>query len=232
MKIHILQHVSFESPGYLLNWMTGNGHEVSFTYFFQCAFELPQPEQIDTLIILGGPMHANDEHFHPWLTAEKAFIKACIILDKKVIGICLGAQLIASCLGAAVKTAPHQEIGWFKVYPTEGCMQMPEFFNVFETNPTVLHWHVDQFAIPDGCVNLLISQGNTNKAFLKDNTILGLQFHLEADQDSVFAMTETCGAAVQSSTYVQSISEIHAGIRYCQANHTLVDQLLTWFLNT
>lgn len=232
MKIHIIQHVRFEHPGYLLNWMTENGHEVSFTYFFQSGFELPNPKRIDALVILGGPMNANDEHFYPWLTAEKAFIKACIQLDKKVLGICLGAQLIACCLGAAVKTAPHPEIGWFKVYPTEDYAITSGFLNVFETNPTVLHWHGDQFAIPEGCVNLLNSQGNTNQAFLKGNTILGLQFHLEADQDSVLDMTKNCGVALRSSTYVQSISEIHEGIRHCQPNQTLVDQLLTWFLHT
>jgi GMP synthase-like glutamine amidotransferase len=118
MNVHYFQHVSFESPGYILNWLTEKGHTVTATKFYEQDFSLPDLSSIDALIVMGGPMGVYDEHLYPWLRKEKGFIEDAIHAGKKVLGICLGGQLIATCLGAYVNTAPQKEIGWFSVYAT------------------------------------------------------------------------------------------------------------------
>ena len=230
MKIHFLQHVAFEGPGYLHQWMKENGHEVSFSHLYQEHCEFPDPSRIDALCILGGPMNVDQDHLYPWLSREKRLIKDCISEQKKVLGICLGAQLIASSLGAKVRTAPHQEIGWYKVYPTQAIQAISALNELFESFPTVLHWHGDQFEIPTGCSDLLTSQGNSNQAFLYRGHVLALQFHLEVDKTGVQEMAAVCGKDWARSTYVQSIAEILDGTRHCQENHKLLGQLLEWFL--
>jgi len=190
MKVHYLQHVSFEGLGYIETWLNQHGHSITSTRFFEPQPQLPELASFDALIIMGGPMGVHDDAVYPWLTKEKEFIRACIADDKKLLGICLGAQLLAFCLGAAVQAAPRKEIGWYPVRPTEQCLQLPWFYDIFKEDPIVFHWHGDQFAIPGGCANLLTSEGNINQAFVRGNNLVGLQFHLEVGYDNVLAMTE------------------------------------------
>ena len=139
MKVHYLQHVFFEGLGYIENWLTKNNHTISSTRFYEHGYRLPEAENIDVLIVMGGPMGVYDEDRFPWLKEEKTFIRNCIQSGKKVLGICLGAQLIADCLGAKVDKAAHKEIGWFPVTPTEECKQLVWFYELFKGNPTVFH---------------------------------------------------------------------------------------------
>jgi len=111
LRIHYLQHVSFEGLGSIAEWVTSNGHELTSTQFFINSY-LPEPADIDWLIIMGGPMGVYDEDKYEWLTAEKQFIKKAIDAGKTVIGICLGAQLIAKVLGAKVYPNQKRAIGW------------------------------------------------------------------------------------------------------------------------
>ena len=114
MHIHILQHVNFETPGLISNWIEKKGHSFSITNFRQ-GDSLPGFDSFDMLIILGGPMSVHDEDKYTWLKQEKNFIRESINLNKKVLGICLGAQLIADVLGAKVHNMASPEIGWFKI---------------------------------------------------------------------------------------------------------------------
>ena len=111
MRVHYLSHVPFEKLGTMETWLEQRGARLSATRFYQ-GEPLPEPEQLDTLIVMGGPMGADDEARYPWMAAEKRFIEQCIAADKKVLGVCLGAQLIARVLGAPVTANPEPEIGW------------------------------------------------------------------------------------------------------------------------
>ncbi len=111
LHIHYLQHVSFEGLGYIENWISNNNHQLSGTKFFEGEV-LPNNHSFDWLIVMGGPMGVNDYGKYPWLKPEKEFIRNAIENDKTVIGICLGAQLIASVLGGKVFPGIQKEIGW------------------------------------------------------------------------------------------------------------------------
>ena len=114
MRAHYLQHVPFEGLGSIERWLQRAGYHVTGTQFYASA-ELPPAAEVDLLVALGGPMSVNDEGQHPWLAAEKRFIRELIALERPVLGVCLGAQLIASALGAAVYPNPVKEIGWLPI---------------------------------------------------------------------------------------------------------------------
>ena len=114
MKVHYFQHVPFEGLGSIEQWLISKAAQISVTKFYENT-NLPEIHEIDWLIIMGGPMSVNNEHTYPWLQAEKKFIAESIANGKIVLGVCLGAQLIASALGAKVYQNQNRDIGWFPV---------------------------------------------------------------------------------------------------------------------
>src|ERR1700758_1528507 len=114
MRVHWLQHADFEDPGTLLPWLAANGH-VAHGSRLHAGEALPAMDDFDALIAMGGPMNIYDHARCPWLVAEKALIRAAIEHGKRVLGICLGAQLIADQLGGRVTRNQETEIGWFPV---------------------------------------------------------------------------------------------------------------------
>ena len=124
MRVHTLQHVPFEGLGSIEAWLDSRSAEVRVTKLFERS-ALPRPSEFDWLIVLGGPMSVNDEASHSWLLAEKRLVAEAIAASKVVLGICLGAQLIASSLGAKVAPNREREIGWFEVEPAPGAAASP-----------------------------------------------------------------------------------------------------------
>lgn len=114
MRAHWFQHVPFEGLGSIEPWLQAAGFEITKTPFFASA-ALPDPAAVDFLVVMGGPMSVNDEAELPWLAQEKQFIRRIIDSGKPVLGVCLGAQLIASALGSTVRRNPVKEIGWFPI---------------------------------------------------------------------------------------------------------------------
>lgn len=232
MKVHYLQHVYFEGLGYIEEWLTRNSHTISFARFYESDYHLPEADNIDALIVMGGPMGVYDEDRLPWLKEEKAFIRSCIQSGKKVLGICLGAQLIAECLGAKVDKAVHSEIGWFPVICTEESKQLAWFYDLFKENPTVFHWHGDRFEIPEGAINLLSSDANTNQAFCYNENVIGLQFHLEVTEQTVASILENCVDELDESLWIQTEIQIKAGpLVYAENCNRIMDGILLNLLN-
>lgn len=234
MNVHYFQHVPFEGLGYIETWLKENHHHISVTKFFEKDFQLPEISEIDALIVMGGPMGVYDETQFPWLKQEKAFIKSCIQSGKNVLGICLGAQLIAGCLGAKVVSAKNKEIGWFSVFPTEECKQIAWFYELFKHNPVVFHWHGDQFEIPqNSCLNLLYSGANVNQAFYYNQNIIGLQFHLEVTIESLRQMTENGKEELfHNSPYIQSKNELLTNNNHILQCNGLMDKILSnWLID-
>ena len=137
MRAHYLQHVPFEGLGSIESWLQTAGYTITSSQLYQ-SDDLPNPQDIDMLIVMGGPMSINDEQDYPWLVTEKRFIKQVIDLGKPVLGICLGAQLIASVLGARVYPNAEKEIGWFPVNRV-GTSQDSVF--LFPEEMPAFHWH-------------------------------------------------------------------------------------------
>jgi GMP synthase (glutamine-hydrolysing) len=163
------------------------------------AGALPGPEGFDLLVIMGGPMNVYEHDQYPWLADEKDFIRAGISGGKMVLGICLGAQLVADVLGGEVTRAPFEEIGWYPVELTEAGRRL-EVFAHFPDRFTTLQWHGDTFSIPPGAVHAASSEAVPNQAFgFDDGRVIGLQFHLEETRETLGVLVEVAGGGLPSA---------------------------------
>jgi GMP synthase-like glutamine amidotransferase len=152
-------------------------------------------------------MGVYDEPEYPWLAPEKLLIEQAIQAGKPVLGICLGAQLIAAVLGAEVTRNKHREIGWFPIEFSPAAVKHP-ILNGIASILTVFHWHGDRFAIPEGAIPLASSEACDNQGFLYNDRVLGLQFHLEMDDRSIAAMLDSGADNLTGSGFVQSAETI------------------------
>jgi GMP synthase-like glutamine amidotransferase len=202
MQMHIFQHVPFEGPAGVESWADARGYALTTTRFFENDMP-PSINDLDWLVVMGGPMNIYEEDQYPWLKAEKAVLRKAIAGGKTVIGICLGAQLIADALGAQVFQGEHKEIGWFPIELTPAGEES-EIFGFLPRCLPVFHWHGDTFTLPAGAVHLARSEGCENQAFLYDGRVLGLQFHLESTPASVRDIVRHCRNEIVPAKYVQS----------------------------
>jgi GMP synthase-like glutamine amidotransferase len=199
MRAHYLQHVPFEGLGSIGPWLKSSGYRTTTTKFYEST-SLPNPDQFDLLIVMGGPMSVNEEDRFPWLRTEKQFIRHTIESGKAVLGICLGAQLIASALGEAVYPNRRKEIGWF---PIKGIPHQLETTFHFPPSMEAFHWHGETFDLPDGAVLLATSEACKNQAFQFGPAVIGLQFHLETTPESAQAIVTHCREELLPSKFVQ-----------------------------
>lgn len=203
-RVLFLKHVPFEGPAGLLPFFAGRGDRVSEFSVYQ-GLPFPQPDSFDILVIMGGPMSVHDEDTLPWLRREKDFVRETIAAGKKILGVCLGAQLLAEVLGGSVSKNPEKEIGFFDVQ-TQGEAGRELFgtetFRAF-------HWHGETFSIPPGAVPVAASAACKNQAFLWEGRVLGLQFHLETTTESMELLIQNCGdECCTSGRFVQSPEEM------------------------
>ena len=206
MKLHYLQHVPFEDLANIEIWARERGHSISNTQLFNDE-PLPEMDDFDWLIIMGGPMNIYEEQKYPWLTGEKKFIENAIDGGKIVLGICLGAQLIADVLGGTVYRDEYKEIGWFPVSLTQAAKKSPVFKNLPDKF-AAFHWHGDTFNLPPECVKMAESGGCSNQAFEYDKRVIGLQFHLESSVDSIRRLIQNCGDEIVEGKYIQNSEEM------------------------
>ena len=225
IRIHYLQHVPFEGPGCIKEWTEKKNHQLSVTRLYEEEVP-PALSEIDWLIIMGGPMGIYDDQEYPWLTDEKRYLRKAVEKNKVIIGICLGAQLLANALGARVNPGKNKEIGWFPISKTE-TGKASILFDVMPDQITVFHWHGDQFDIPPECLHLVKSEACPNQAFQYKDRIIGLQFHLEATADSIRGMIEHAGSELTgTSSFIQSQKTIFEGLNYCQQGNEIMFSLL------
>ena len=224
MRIHYFQHVSFEGLGCIEDWLRKENHQLSCTRFYLQEAP-PALSEIDWLIVMGGPMGIHDENLYPYLRAEKEYIKEAVRQNKTVLGICLGAQLLARALGADVKKAQHKEIGWHPVRKTAE-EKSTRLFSFMPDKMNVFHWHGDRFDIPESSIRLVESDACPNQAFLYKDNVLGLQFHFEATPQSIRGMIDYVGEELTPHTYVQSGEEIVSLETYCTGSNQVMYNLL------
>lgn len=213
MRIHVFQHVPFEGPANIEKWSNAKGHLLTKTALF-AGEALPDINTIDWLVLLGGPMNVDEEERYPWLSGEKRFIEQAIRKNKVTLGVCLGAQLIASVLGARVTKNREREIGWF---PIELTQEGRSSF-LFRDRPQELmafHWHGDTFELPNACVRLAFSDGCDNQGFLYGSSVIGLQFHLESTPESIRNLIASCGNEISKGKFIQSAEEMLAQSELC-----------------
>jgi GMP synthase (glutamine-hydrolysing) len=221
VRVHYLQHVHFEGIASIEDWARSRGHSLFGTQLFRAA-DFPARADFDLLVVMGGPMNIYEHEAYPWLEAEKAFLRRAIESGRAVLGICLGAQLLADVLGGPVTRGPQVEIGWFPVKLTPG-VNVPVFAD-FPAEFTVLHWHGDTFAIPPGAAHVASSAGCDHQAFAYDGgRVVGLQFHLEPNPALMRVLVENAGGELiryRDDPWVQSREELlapDAPYEMCQA---------------
>lgn len=222
LRAHWFQHVPFEGLGQLEPWLRRAGFQIGCTRLFETS-AWPDPAAVDFLVVMGGPMSVNDEGLYPWLKEEKDFLRRYLATGKPLLGICLGAQLIAAVLGARVYANREKEIGWF---PVEGIPSRDSSTFRFPPSAEVFHWHGETFDLPSGATQLARSQACENQAF-QIGSAIGLQFHLETTPDSARALIDHARNELVPGAFVQSEAEILAtpASRY-PALHRLLDELM------
>jgi GMP synthase-like glutamine amidotransferase len=226
MRVHVLQHVSFEGLGSIAAWLEARQAMISYTRFLG-APHLPALDSIDMIIIMGGPMSVNDEDQFPWLVQEKQFIRDAVVHEIPILGICLGAQLIAGAMGARVYRNPVKEIGWFPIRAVPapaGNLRLPQECAAF-------HWHGETFDLPAGAVHLARSAGCENQAFQLNRDVIGLQFHLETTLESAVALLDNCRDDIVAGPYIQSELALRSILPSSyQAINAVMDEVLSYLV--
>ena len=208
MEILVFQHHPLEGLGTIQHWL--ESHQASITYhkFFEDQ-SIPNIDDYDALIIMGGPMSVNDEDEHPWITDAVKTIKRAIDSNKKVLGICLGAQLIAKSLGAIVKPNQHKEIGLHPIFPVK--TSNTDVFT-FPNPLNVIHWHSQTFDIPPNATHIAQSEACSNQGFQLGKNVIGLQFHLELDKDSLESLVKEFKDQLIQDQYVHNEGRINSSL--------------------
>lgn len=223
MRAYVLQHAPFEEPGNILHWLQQQQAETHYCRLY-AGDPLPLVDELDLLIVLGGPMSVNDEADYPWLKAEKAFLAQVIAAEKPVVGICLGAQLIAACQGARIYANHSKEIGWFDitaVSATGDVLALPSTIKVF-------HWHGETFDLPPGAVLLARSEACTNQIFQLGQRVIGLQCHPETTEENARSMVLHCADELVDGRYIQDADEI---LSATDEQYQQLSQLMTQVLD-
>ena len=188
MTVRVLQHVEPEGPGRIGTALERAGYRVE-TARLHAGDPVPAvTEDVAGLVVMGGPMSVGDTDRHPHLAQEQRLIRECLDSGVPLLGVCLGAQLIAAAAGARVAPGGTFELGWHPVTLTAAAATDPLFADA-PSSFTPLHWHGDVFDLPHGAVALASSATTRLQAFRLGRTAYGLLFHLEADHAQVEAMS-------------------------------------------
>jgi GMP synthase (glutamine-hydrolysing) len=183
-RILVFQHVAAEPLGTLDPLIRARGHRIRFVNFEREPDAQPDVDRYRGLIVLGGPMNVEDQARRPHLRTELRAIERMLELDRPVLGICLGAQLLAHALGAQVARAQRPEIGWYSLHPTAAGRSDPVLAPLGD-RAQVFQWHGCRFDIPRDAVHLARSDDCEQQAFRWGANAYGFQFHLEMDQPLV-----------------------------------------------
>lgn len=184
-KVLVFQHVPAEPLGTLDPMLRNRGHRIRYVNFHREPNASPDVSRYDALIVLGGPQMPDQGDIHPYLNVEMRCIEEALKRDIPILGICLGAQLLAYTLGGGVRPLEQWEIGWYDLQPTPFAKADPLFCALLEARP-VFQWHGYTFDLPDGAIHLARSSTCENQAFRYARNAYGLQCHLELDERLIF----------------------------------------------
>ncbi|MDN3397911.1 type 1 glutamine amidotransferase [Psychrobacter sp. APC 3426] len=239
LRIHTLFHTDYADLSFIKQWANAHNHPITVSRSYDDDV-LPEPDSLDWLIVMGGPMSVHDEEKHPWLIAEKRLINQSIDAGKTVIGVCLGAQLIAHCLGASVQPSGVKEIGWLPMRLTPAGQAHPLLQDLPKQPFTVFHFHGDGFDCPKGASIIASTEAWANQGFVYQTPkhkkcgswVLAWQCHFEVTKESLPKMVSNGNATIESGlkeypNTVQSPAEIIAlGDNYIEENNARLSAML------
>ena len=199
MIINVLQHTPNEGPGSIQKWAHLHHHEFYVYHPYQFGI-LPKAEETDFLVILGGPMSPNDDL--PWIKQERQLIEKLLAKNVPILGICYGAQQIVKTLGYQVKKASVKEVGWGPV------TVQTDVIKGLSHELTVLHWHEEMFEIPQEAHILFSNDNLQNQGFVLGKQAVGLQFHLEPEEDNLKEIVVNDAQYIAGSVFQQTAEQI------------------------
>jgi GMP synthase (glutamine-hydrolysing) len=218
MAVLIIKNIQTEGPGTIEEFL--REEDIPFHIVeLELGHIPPSLKSYNTILILGGPMGVYEMETNPKLMAVSRIIREAINRDLKILGICLGSQMIAHCLGADVYPGPEKEIGWYHIEITGDGLKDPlmrklaihpgvgDFWRKFR----VFHWHGDTFDLPPGAMLLASSARYKNQAFRFGNRIYGLQFHVEVTKDMIMQWFEGMPDMKKMIEETEQIYEEYAG---------------------
>ena len=214
MRVHCLQHVPFEGPGAIAEWCARRGHTLLRLHPYR-GDALPAARDVEALVVMGGPMSANDVASLGWLAAETLLVEQVVRAERPMLGVCLGAQILARALGARIYPAREREIGWWplRVRPeARKGTPLAEWPDAL----VPLHWHGETFDLPAGAAHLAETGAVPHQAFQWCRA-LGLQFHVEATPESVDEIVGACAGEIGAGAFEQPAQLIRAGAERCAA---------------
>lgn len=222
MNIVAFKHFDFDDDYAFRSWAAFGGHRFDFK---DPSIEIDDKwlDELDLLIICGGPMSVYEEEQYPWLVSEKQFVQKAIELGKKVLGICFGAQMIAELLGSPVYRNAYKEIGWHSINRTQEqhpwLDSLPEQFISFQ-------WHGDTFDLPADTRLLAYSEACRVQAFAYREHVLGLQFHLETTPACMESMFAHWSSELIEAPYIQTAERIRSQYGQSECSLTLLHRIL------
>jgi GMP synthase-like glutamine amidotransferase len=225
MRIHIIQHIPASNATSSITSLCPAGitFTISHSYNKHCSF--PNTSEYDLLIILGGPMSTCDTQKYPWLNQEKKYIQDAINADKYIMGICLGAQLLAEALGGEVSTSDELEIGWHKVSFNDA-LKSSILAGIFPSQMELFHWHKDTFTLPRNAIAMGHSLGCANQGFVYNDRIIGFQFHLEATAKWAHALSEEFPEDEMNTPLIQTTKNIQEQENLFTMSNQLLNQVI------
>jgi GMP synthase (glutamine-hydrolysing) len=232
-KLLVLQHVASEPLGHLDPLLRESGFRIRYVNFGRDPRAEPDMRRYDGLVVLGGPMNVDQMAHHPHLRTEMRIIREAVLGDRPVLGICLGAQLLAAAMGGEVRPNPVPEIGWYRLHARAEARADP-LFRHFEHRPHfVFQWHAYTFAPPPGAVPLAWTRSCRNQAYRLGDNAWGLQFHLEADEALITRWLDHPSGRSEIECYwdARRIARIQAATRrYLPLARPLADRVFGEFI--
>jgi GMP synthase (glutamine-hydrolysing) len=232
-KLLVFQHVPHEILGTLNPLLKNAGFRIRYVNFGRHPDLRPTLDGYHGLVVLGGPMSVNDSDRLHHLNTEMMLIEEAMKRNLPVLGICLGAQLIAKTLGARVYPNKDKEIGWYDVTPTEAGVSDPLFCR-FRGSEKIFQWHGDTFEIAHGARHLALSPLCTNQAFSYGSNVYGFQFHLEVDEPMILRWLKVPENRLEIANPHGNIDpdQVHQETpQYIQRLHELSNDAFSAFIN-
>ncbi|EKE02378.1 MAG: hypothetical protein ACD_20C00395G0008 [uncultured bacterium] len=217
MAVLICKNIHTEGPGTLEDFLKEKG--ISYTIVeMSMNNQIPDTKFFDTLVILGGPMSVNDYTDYPYIKTEENLVKEFISQDKRILGICLGSQIIAKALGSKIYKGAESELGWYDIELTSMGIEdplikefalMPYISDICQKFP-VFHWHAETFDLPENAIRLASSELYINQAFKYGKKVYGFQFHIEMTKELIEEwLIETPDIATKIQTETDELWEIY-----------------------